>query len=83
MTVDLAEGLCARHPYDPALWDFEVYGETYRQQQQRRWIARDVCFRCPVRDACTETAQMGRDEGTWGGRRLPGIKVQSERRAAS
>jgi hypothetical protein len=76
----VSDALCVKHPYDPALWDFEVHGETFRQQKQRQRIARDICLRCSIRQACAASAVPGREEGTWGGRHLRGLKMQGEQR---
>ena len=72
-----AVALCVRHPYDPALWDHEVHGETYQQRKARLRVAADVCARCPLREGCATVARPGREEGIWGGRLLPGIRMQA------
>lgn len=76
-------GLCARHPYDPAMWDDDVAGESAEQKRQRQRMAAEVCRRCPLVLPCRTGAREGREEGVWGGRVLRGITVHDVRQAVA
>jgi WhiB family redox-sensing transcriptional regulator len=65
-TIDRAtDGSAAKAPclrQDPGLW----FSEERRDVQR----AKDLCWECPVRQACFDGATERRETGVWGGHLL-------------
>ncbi|QGF20246.1 WhiB family transcription factor [Gordonia phage Sixama] len=58
----LPNGLCKNAP-DPDIW-----ANPYEDEQLQE--AREICMRCPIRDACLEIGVQRSDDGVYGGELL-------------
>ncbi len=54
--------------HDASYFFAPSYFEKRAEKMAREAVAKALCFRCPVREACLEFALMNRDpHGVWGG----------------